>query len=351
MNKTLARAQRLGLSALAGALLMGTSLGAAAQAAIPTSSVQVYGLIGVYVDNLKRSGMSSGVVQEGSGGLTTSYWGLRGREDLGGGTSAIFALESFFQPNNGDMGRKSTDPFWSRNAYVGLTNPAYGTLTFGRQTNPTYLNMQKVNPFGGSVVFSPLVMQTFIATYGGNIIGDTVWNNGVQYRTPNWHGLAGSVFYSVSNVAGQGGDNNLGLHASYQHGGLTAVASMQRDRMSAVAPVVQQDVYLAGAAYDFKLVKLYGAFVSTNSEGAQATSHTYELGASVPVAHNSAVLLEWARTSKTAPRNGGYIRNTASAGYDYHFSKRTDVYAVYSFDKLTSQGAGSTYGVGVRHTF
>ncbi|MDE2609262.1 MAG: hypothetical protein KGL61_06775, partial [Burkholderiales bacterium] len=61
MKKTFIRGQRLGLGALAGALLMGTSLGAAAQAAqaaIPTSSVQVYGLIGVYVDNLKRSGMS-----------------------------------------------------------------------------------------------------------------------------------------------------------------------------------------------------------------------------------------------------------------------------------------------------
>lgn len=351
MKKNHPRAQRLGLAALAAALLASISFSAGAQTAASTDSVQVYGLIGTYIDNLKRSGMPSNTVQEGSGGLTTSYWGIRGGEDIGNGTSIIFKLESFFQSTNGELGRKSSDPFWSRNAYMGLANPEYGTLTFGRQTNPTYLNMQKVNPFGSSVVFSPLVLQTFVANYGGNIIGDTVWDNGVQYRTPRFHGLEGEVFYSLNDAGAPGGGHNLGLHADYDRDGLTAVVSMQRNRTAAVAPVVQQTVYLAGAAYDFTFAKLYGAFVSINDDGAHITAHTYELGASVPVTRNSAVLLEWARTGKNAPNNGGYIRNTSSVGYDYHLSKRTDIYVVYSLDKLAGQGSGSTYGVGMRHTF
>ncbi|MDE2160772.1 MAG: porin, partial [Burkholderiales bacterium] len=290
--------------ALASAGLMGTPFGAAAQtarAAAPTDAVQLYGLIGTYVDSLKRSGMPSSLVQLGSGGLTTSYWGLRGHEELGGRTAVIFALESFFQPANGDMGRKPGDPAWSRNAYVGLTNPAYGTLSFGRQTNPTYLDMQLVNPFGGSVVFSPLVLQTFVAPYGGNIIGDTVWDNGLQYRTPAWNGLSASLIYGLNEVAGKNGDGNLGLHLKFLHGPLTAVVSMQRERTAAVAPVWQQDAYLAGAAYDFARFKLYGAVADTDSKGAQIATHTYELGASVPLTPHGDLLLEWGHTRRTAP--------------------------------------------------
>ncbi len=80
-------------------------------------------------------------------------------------------------------------------------------------------------------------------------------------------------------------------------------------------------------------------------------SHTYELGLSIPATPTAAVLVEWARTTQSAPKEKDSIRNTASVGYDYYLSKRTDVYAVYSYDKLSGKPSGSTYGVGMRHTF
>src|SRR3954470_13394580 len=126
-----------------------------AAASVSSSSVQIYGLIGMYVDSSKLSTTRSSTVQMGGGGMTTSFWGIRGREDIGGGNAVIFSLESFFRPNTGQMGRNTTDGLFSRNAYVGLTG-AYGTFKFGEQTNPTYINQQLVNPFGSSVVFSPL---------------------------------------------------------------------------------------------------------------------------------------------------------------------------------------------------
>jgi predicted porin len=45
------------------------------------------------------------------------------------------------------------------------------------------------------------------------------------------------------------------------------------------------------------------------------------------------------------------VRNTGSIAYDHILSKRTYVYAVYSYDKLTANPSGSTYGVGMQHTF
>src|SRR5258708_32662296 len=57
-------------------------------------------------------------------------WGFVGQEDLGGGLSAIFRLESGFNVENGTSAQGGRE--FVRQAYVGLSSP-YGTLTLGRQ--------------------------------------------------------------------------------------------------------------------------------------------------------------------------------------------------------------------------
>jgi predicted porin len=63
------------------------------------------------------------------------------------------------------------------------------------------------------------------------------------------------------------------------------------------------------------------------------------------------ILAEWARTEHSAPRDRSDVRNTGSLAYEYILSKRTYVYTMYSYDKLTANPSGSTYGVGIQHTF
>lgn len=336
-----------GIGLCAGAALASIAAGAHAQS---SESVQIYGLVGTYVSSLKRSDMPARQLLEGSGGLVTSYIGVRGSEDLGGGAKAIFALESFFQPDTGGMGRNSTDPLWSRNSYVGFSGGA-GRLTFGRQTNPTYTAMGLVNPFGTSVVFSPLVLHTFVANYSGAVIGDTVWNNTVQYVTPDYKGLVGTAIYGLGEAAGHNGKGDLGLHLSYTGGGFTAVISGQRQRTSAVAPTVGQYTYLAGAAYDFKAAKVYAATAITQNVGVETGAHTYELGLSVPITAADSLLAEWARTRHSGGRPADQLRNTATLGWDHFLSRRTDVYATYMADRLSGSGLGNSFGVGIRHTF
>lgn len=328
----------------------GTAYADSTGTAISTSSVQMYGLIGMYVDSSRLSTTRASTVQAAGGGLTTSYWGIRGREDIGGGTAVIFALESFFRPNTGQMGRNTTDGLFSRNAYVGLTG-RYGTFKLGEQTNPTYINQQLVNPFGSSVVFSPLIVQSYTAAYNNTQIGDTVWQNAVEYVTPDYSGLTGTVIYGVSSTTGHQGKDNLGLHLTYRNGPLTAVFSAQRDRTAAIAPSTGQYLYLAGFAYDAKFAKVYAAAQTTSNNDVETGSHTYELGLSVPVTPSTAILAEWARTKHSAPLDRSNVRNTGTVAYDYILSKRTQVYVVYSYDKLTDNPSGSTYGVGLQHTF
>ena len=54
------------------------------------SSVQLMGLTDVFVGSLRNAGDPGRATVLNSGGMTTSQWGFRGQEDLGGGLKAVF---------------------------------------------------------------------------------------------------------------------------------------------------------------------------------------------------------------------------------------------------------------------
>jgi len=330
-----------------GCVAMGVAINVAAQQG---SKVEVYGLLGTYISQSERSGGPQAVTQMGSGGLTTPYIGIRGSEDLGGGYKAIFALESFLRNDTGAQGRRDTDPFFSRSSLVGIEG-GFGKLTLGRQGNPTYINMGGLTPFGPSVVFSPLVLQSYVAAYNGAYIGDTVWDNVIQYSSPRIAGFVGNVVVGMGEVAGRSGTANLGLHTNYVNGAFTAAFSAQRFRIPVNAPMTRQDAYLLGATYDFRILKLYGSLGKSNAAGTRNDTRTVDVGVKVPVTTAGSILAEWAQTRRTRdllPRN---TRDTVSLGYDHFLSRRTDVYAVYTYDKQTGFGQAGSYGVGIRHAF
>ena len=330
----------------AGLLLAGASSAALAQG----TQVQLYGLVGAYLGKMERSGGPAAVTQLGHGGLTTSFWGVRGSEELGGGLKATFALESFFQTDTGGQGRSAADPLFSRNANVGLEG-GFGRLALGRQTNPTYINMALLSPFGNSVVFAPLTLHNFVVGYNGALVGDTVWNNAVQYTTPRVRGLAANLIYGLGETPGSTGTGNLGLHANYANGPFSAAVSAQRFRTPVTAPLTQQKGWLAGAAYDFRTVKLYGSLSGSEADGPENDTRTWDLGLKIPVTVAGAVLAEYAHTRRTRAGLPENLRRTASIGYDHALSKRTDVYAVYLRDRQSGFDAGDSLALGIRHTF
>ncbi|CAJ0863428.1 Outer membrane porin protein [Ralstonia sp. LMG 32965] len=314
------------------------------------TSVTLYGLVGLDMASSKRSGGAPATLMQQAPGLTAPYWGIKTVEDLGGGTRAIAVLESFFQPDTGGLGRTSADPFWGRNSYVGLEGH-FGKLTFGQHTNLMYLGEQTLNPFQASILFSPLVMQTFIASYGGAIAGDTVWNDGIQYSSPSLNGLKATGAYTLGGRPGAPGVYNAAASLHYTGGALTAVATVQRNRVVTGAPAPSQDAYLVGATYDFAWLKLYGAVQGTRTNAMDSGSHTYEVGASVPLTAQLSLLGEWANTRRVGPRGAATTRDTAAAGLDYAFSKRTDVYAVTLYDRQSGAATAMTYAIGIRHLF
>lgn len=120
--------------------LMSQSICAAAAAlfagsAAAQSSVTLYGVADVFFQYLDNGGNHS--YSERSGGNTGSMVGLKGSEDLGNGLKAAFDVESGYNINNGGLFADTTTLFY-RQAWVGLTDEKYGSLTFGRQYQPTF---------------------------------------------------------------------------------------------------------------------------------------------------------------------------------------------------------------------
>ena len=111
---------------IAAALAACTISGAYAQ-----STAQLAGAVDVYAGRMQMAGDAQRTSVVNSGGLTTSWFGVKGSEDLGGGLKANFALSSFFRADTGVQGRFTGDTFFSREASVGLFG-GFGSLTLGR---------------------------------------------------------------------------------------------------------------------------------------------------------------------------------------------------------------------------
>ena len=332
------------------------------------SSVQLYGQVDEWVGSQKFPG-GKRAWEVAGGGMSTSYWGLKGSEDLGGGFKTIFALEAFFRAQNGHIGRFDGDTFFARNAYVGIESP-YGTLTAGRLTTHLFVSTILFNPFVDSYQFSPMVYHTFLGTstfpaYATDqgAVGDSGWNNSVGYTSPSFGGLTGGVMYSFGNQAGAGGQHKDSAQLLYFNGPLAATAVYQYVNYNntagdfsnpAAANVVvglrNQSIAQLGLTYDLKFIKLYGQYMYTNNSVVTGDYHvnTGQAGFTVPLAGGT-VMASYAY-SKDA---GGMDqkRNTWAVGYDYPLSKRTDVYAAYMYDKFSGQSTGDTFGVGMRAKF
>jgi predicted porin len=114
MEITMQRSLRLAASAAALSPVM-----LAIGAAHAQSQVQVYGIVDAAVGQYGSVATGPSVATTEvkgvhHGGLTTSFLGFRGTENLGGGLSAKFQIESFLQSDTGSSGRNATDAFWSR---------------------------------------------------------------------------------------------------------------------------------------------------------------------------------------------------------------------------------------------
>ena len=321
-------------------------------AAHAQSSVSLYGLADAFAGVVRTPGSAGNAWQVGSGGLSTSFWGVSGTEDLGGGMKAIFTLESFYRINGGQSGAYDGQSFFGRRAFVGLSGQS-GQLTLGRNDSLLFVSTLLFNPFGNSFVFSPMVVHTFLSSAMGaaSVQSDTAVDDSIVYQTPDIGGLTGSVLYSNAGIAGHAGQANYSANVLYFAGPFSATAAVQSLHTASLFlnGATEQTAWLAGAAYRLQAVKLYLQYerVTNNND---LTDDTVQVGASAQLGAGS-VLASWAGTLRR-PAHGADVRwSTVVLGYDYPLSKRTDVYAAWRYDTMTSVSSGNSLGAGMRMKF
>jgi len=167
--------------------------GAAAQ-----SSVTLYGVADTFVQYLDNGGKHSYSVR--SGGSTGSLFGLKGVEDLGNGLKAVFDLENGYNINNGAFFADSTAMFY-RQSWVGLKHDTYGSLTFGRQYQPSFWAVYFTDPFRGNEVLSPLAAADLAgATDRSTLATQYVsgrTSNSIVYTSPDLRGVHVYAMYAL----------------------------------------------------------------------------------------------------------------------------------------------------------
>jgi len=156
------------------------------------SSVTLYGEIDNALAYYNNVGHASLVTMQGAD-LTTNQWGIKGKEDLGGGFQAIFNLENGFDINTGKLRQGGRE--FGKNAWVGLASTTLGTVTIGRQLDPT---VDLVQPFTGDG-YGPA-----FTTPGDADNNDNTFrvDNSIKYTSPTYGGLQYELMYGLGGVAG-----------------------------------------------------------------------------------------------------------------------------------------------------
>ncbi|WP_322057066.1 porin [Paraburkholderia sp. J63] len=356
-------------------------LGAAVFAAISMpacaqSSVTLYGMIDLGVAYVSKLGGASAVKMLDATSVPT-MWGLTGAEDLGGGTRAVFKLENGFLASTG--AQINPNSFFNRQAYVGLANRDYGTLTMGHQAS---LEFEMISP----LYAAGWTLGTDLMYHPGNI--DDLFNShqidsSLKYRSPVFKGFEiGLLFGGLTGVAGDpayarayqaaatykiGDFAASAFYGSENHRAImmlsgTGLITLFGQRLSA-APFVADNVKNVAVGLRYAPAPYVFTALFTQSrigyQGQTSNMNNYDLAASWRV---TAALMLGAGYTQT--HFVGNVTNTGSVTVNYELSKRTGVYANEVFQRASSGHVAdiSTIGpagcrsqnvvmVGMRHRF
>ncbi|NMM00811.1 porin [Paraburkholderia sp. RP-4-7] len=336
--------------------------GMISSSAMAQSSVTMYGLIDTGIGYVSNQGGHSNLslVQGVKNG---DRFGFTGSEDIGGGTHAIFTLEGGFNSLTGAQG--ATGYMFNRQAFVGVTNDTYGTLTLGRQYTPYFFTVGALSGLGGGSTLTG-----WAGAHPGDIDGEDTGlriNNSVLYKTPLVKGLQASAMYAFGGVAGDiNSDSVYGAALQYGNGpfegaigfnklnnsGKNLVTSPTLGNFATSAInggyLTAESVRIIGASARYTVGKL---MVGVSGSNVVYAPGQYSLFADKAIFNTAAVFTAY-RASPALTLGAGYAYThasesngvTDSASYKqitfgeiYSLSVRTRVYFLQAYQRASGQ--------------
>jgi len=334
----------------------------AAPAFAATSNVDIYGKLSYSVNILDNQTVTNSDVQFTN---NSSRIGFKGAEDLGGGLSAIWQVESSVNMDEGGG--------WGsgRNTFIGLKGN-WGTVLGGKHDTPLKLVGRTVDLFGDGLADSRNVM-------GGG--SDTRADNVVAYLSPSFSGFAFAAAYSTdlsstsslpvlvpTPTADADGRDLYNLSATYTNGPLFLGAAYGDGDGHEALGVGSQWRIAGGYTFgNFKIVGQYDNLEDDDTVNSGAQNGDYDawmVGGSYTM---GAMVFKANYMTGEYDGVGGAEPEQWTVGMDYNLSKRTTVFGLFVSGEDIVLGSGaaladlnapalpgndvSGFSVGVTHTF
>ena len=325
-------------------LLALAALGIIGSSAQAQTSLTIYGVVDagfVYED-----GNPAGSVSKLQSGVQSgSRLGFRGTEDLGGGLSARFVLETGIAIDTGGFNQGNLA--FARQAHVGLGG-GWGAVTLGRQYTPHYTTLLAVDPFQAGLAGSAQNL----------ILSPTRMNNTIRYITPAWSGFIADFAYGFGEVLDNStGNQTWGAALGYTYGPF--LFKLAHHRQENITNTDHSRTSLAAFTWDFTVAKAYLGYNESRAFGG-TESRDFLVGVTAPFGPSTFI----ASYIKKDDRSGlGNDADQWALGLTYAISKRTNFYVAYgdigndnaanfTVNTATDTGTGdSAFNLGVRHAF
>lgn len=328
------------------------------------SDVTLYGVVDTtlrYNSNANASGNAQYIMSDGV--IYGSRWGVKGTDQIGGGAKATFVLENGFSLTNGSVQQGARE--FGRQAFVGLQENVWGTLTFGRQYTVTHEIVSYHEPF-------QLALLPIVGYIGGNYTGARL-DNTAKYKNAfgpfnvdaayAFGNVAGSIHSSSSPAIG------IGFHIRYWDIGATyqVMNDVTTTYFGLPNAASQQKVWSLTGTRDNGTTRAYFGYVGSRLDVAGYNNDTGYVGIDrrfTPSVHvTGAVYYDRMRHG-----NESGNRWTVASMVEYLLNKATVVYAEADYTKLSgvwtataavasfqtpfySRTAKAGASVGIRHLF
>ncbi len=380
-------------------LIASAALAMVAGTAQAQSSVTVYGIIDTGYNNVETTtsaGVKTDTTQVRTNGeASTSRFGLRGTEDLGGGVKANFVIES----NIGNTNANNTASFTNlgdRAFWAGLEDAKLGQLRLGLQDSTVRSNWLAHDQLAAANVVGNLAHNQAGPANGSGASNaaagsHSALNTAVNYISPRFNGAQltlgvtqSEVDASNANKVKTGSGSQVGLNyvagkfsagvayveatttVNAANAGTANTTGIGAPGAAAVdAANTKNKETSAAASYDLGVAKVAYIYNKRDSKNSAATSDyttnidrtSHSFSVSAPVG---------AKTVLRAGYGFGELRQGAASAYNadikgmqaavnYNLSKRTTAYAIYGDEsrEITSSTKAKVkeYSVGVRHSF
>lgn len=340
-----------------------------AGAASAQSSVTLYGVADIFFGQTEKGAPGKQLKQTvvDTDGASSSRWGFKGSEDLGGGLNANFVLEGGMKMDTGEQ--KTAGSIFDRVATVGLSG-AFGAVTMGRQATPyDALRSSTNNTYDTKALTATDIVWGKDQNYSEVAAYESRLSNSIAFTSANYSGFSGAVAVNFGENKGLGLNNvsvdagqAVSLHAKYASGPLLVGVAYQEQKTQNAATTAASTgtastkYTLIAGSYDFGLAKLTAGYNTAKADATNAKDKQYQVGVTIPFSKAASVAFGYAKGDGEIAGKDGKNGSGYSVVGVYDLSKRTTLYAGWMDAKAKNAAGAETYknsavAVGVRHKF